>query len=70
VKGERLVVDMTTGVSKVEGGRVQALFQPSSAKDGKDGKDGKERAEATGSTPAAGAKEPPKAAPLYRSGLY
>jgi lipopolysaccharide export system protein LptA len=38
VQGERMVVDMTTGVSKVEpakgsSGRVRALFQPGSAKD-------------------------------------
>jgi lipopolysaccharide export system protein LptA len=27
LRGERLVVDLTTGVSRVEGGRVQGLFQ-------------------------------------------
>jgi lipopolysaccharide export system protein LptA len=32
VRGERLTVDMTTGVSRVEGGRVQALIQPGSGK--------------------------------------
>jgi lipopolysaccharide export system protein LptA len=38
VLGERMIVDMTTGVSKVEpakgsNGRVKALFQPGSAKE-------------------------------------
>jgi lipopolysaccharide export system protein LptA len=32
VRGDRLTVDMTTGVSRVEGGRVQALIQPGGAK--------------------------------------
>jgi lipopolysaccharide export system protein LptA len=27
LRGERLVVDMTTGVSRVEGGRVQGIFK-------------------------------------------
>ena len=36
LRGDRLVVDLTTGVSRVEsgkngGGRVQGLFQPGSA---------------------------------------
>lgn len=30
LRGERLVVDMTTGVSRVEGGRVQGLFKSNS----------------------------------------
>lgn len=39
VRGDRLVVDLTTGVSRVESGKtgeggVRALFQPSTAKDG------------------------------------
>ncbi|MDB5580226.1 MAG: OstA-like protein, partial [Bradyrhizobium sp.] len=29
LRGDRLVVDMTTGVSRVEGGRVQGLFESS-----------------------------------------
>jgi lipopolysaccharide export system protein LptA len=32
VRGDRLVVDLTTGVSRMEGG-VKSLFQPSSARD-------------------------------------
>jgi lipopolysaccharide export system protein LptA len=32
VRGDRLTVDMTTGVSRVEGGRVQALIQPGGPK--------------------------------------
>jgi lipopolysaccharide export system protein LptA len=43
LKGERLVVDMTTGAARVEGGRVTGVFVPSNAdKDSKD-KDGKEK---------------------------
>lgn len=37
LRGERLVVNMTTGVSRVEGGRVQGLFQ--SGGRGESGKD-------------------------------
>jgi len=34
LRGDRLVVDMTTGTSRVEGGRVQALFDSSGSKQG------------------------------------
>jgi lipopolysaccharide export system protein LptA len=34
LRGERLVVDMTTGVSRVEGGRVQGLFKSNSQPSG------------------------------------
>jgi lipopolysaccharide export system protein LptA len=38
LRGERLVVDMTTGVSRVEGGRVQGLFQSNGrSENGKEG---------------------------------
>lgn len=39
IRGDKLVVDMTTGVSRVEmsaGGRVNALFKNNPSKDGKD----------------------------------
>jgi lipopolysaccharide export system protein LptA len=46
VKGDRLTVDMTTGVSRVECGkppcRVQALLNPGAMKDMKDAKDAKD----------------------------
>ena len=62
VKGDRLVVDMTTGVSRVDGGRVQALIQPGSMKD---------KPEATGATGGARAGDKDsKSKPLNRSGLY
>jgi lipopolysaccharide export system protein LptA len=57
VRGDRLIVDMTTGVSRIESGRsgegVRALFLPNSAK------------EATGSTKEStgSTKEAPKSAP-------
>jgi lipopolysaccharide export system protein LptA len=44
LRGERLIVDLTSGVSRVEGGRVQGLFLPHSQQD----------------TRAPGGKEPPK----------
>ena len=34
LRGERLIVDLTTGVSRVEGGRVQGLFLPHSQHEG------------------------------------
>jgi lipopolysaccharide export system protein LptA len=37
VRGDRLVVDLTTGVSRVEGS-VRSLFLPNSAKEGADGR--------------------------------
>jgi lipopolysaccharide export system protein LptA len=33
LRGERLLVDMTTGVSRVEGGKVQGLFDQAGGKD-------------------------------------
>ncbi len=47
MRGEKLVVDLNTGLSRMEPGgknptRVQGLFIPSSGKDSKDGKDGKD----------------------------
>jgi lipopolysaccharide export system protein LptA len=47
LRGDRLIVDLTSGVSRVESGkagqgRVQGLFMPGSAKDAKDAKDGKD----------------------------
>jgi lipopolysaccharide export system protein LptA len=47
LRGERLIVDLTTGVSRVEGGRVQGLFLPHSQNEGR---------------PPGEAKEPPKPA--------
>lgn len=46
LRGERLVVDLTTGVSRVEagkGGRVQSLIQPGGAPDTKTGSNGPQR---------------------------
>ena len=51
VRGDRLVVDMTTGVSRVEG-VVRALFLPHSAKESADSRSDKD-----------GAKPAPRAAP-------
>ena len=64
VKGDRLVVDLTSGVSRVECGksttcRVQALIQPSGARDSK---------EATGK--AGGTKDTQHSRPAAPSGLY
>lgn len=52
VRGEKLVVNMSTGVSRVEGGRVESLFSPS-----------KPPPALPGSTPGGG-KEPKPSAPL------
>jgi lipopolysaccharide export system protein LptA len=52
LRGERLVVDMTSGVSRVEGGRVQGLFK---------NKSGEQKLPADGSAP----KEP-KAKGLFQ----
>jgi lipopolysaccharide export system protein LptA len=46
MRGEKLVVDLNTGLSRIEPGgknptRVQGLFIPSNTKDSKEGKDGK-----------------------------
>lgn len=72
IRGDRLVVDMTTGVSRVECDksqcRVSALLQPGAVRDPKETgkeppKDAKPNAQ-----PAAG--QPPKPKPLSPSGLY
>jgi lipopolysaccharide export system protein LptA len=73
VRGDRLTVDLTSGVSRVECGktqgqcRVQALIQPSSMKGDKD-KPGTEAPAATGTV-----RDAPRDAPRPRSptsGLY
>lgn len=59
LKGDRLVVDMTTGVSRVEssGGRgVSGLFSTPPPKDGKDGKGGSEGGGSLGLFPTANDK--------------
>ena len=72
VKGDRLTVDMTTGVSRVECGkppcRVQALLNPGAMKDMKDAKDakpdgrGQNAAAAPGASRDAQRPRPPQAA--------
>ena len=72
VKGDRLTVDMTTGVSRVECGkppcRVQALLNPGAMKDMKDAKDAKPDGRGQNATAAPGAARdaqrprPPQAA--------
>ena len=73
VRGDRLTVDLNSGVSRVECGktqgqcRVQALIQPNSMKGEKD-KPGSESPAATGTV-----REAPREAPRPRSptsGLY
>jgi lipopolysaccharide export system protein LptA len=70
LRGERLIVDLTTGVSRVESkagqGRVQGLFLPG----GPDSKPGGPASPngATGNT--AGGREPPKPHPAGPTGLY
>jgi lipopolysaccharide export system protein LptA len=62
VRGDRLSVDMTTGVSRVEGGRVQALILPSS---------GKPEQRVTEPGPrAAPARDTPRQRAAQPSGLY
>jgi lipopolysaccharide export system protein LptA len=74
VRGDRLTVDLTSGVSRVECGktqgqcRVQALLQPSAMKDKDKDKAGTEAPAATGTV-----REAPRDAPRPRSptsGLY
>jgi lipopolysaccharide export system protein LptA len=71
LRGESLVVNLTTGVSRVESktgqGRVQGLFLPSSASDNKPGNAPAPASTAAG--PAAG-REPPKPHPTGPTGLY
>ncbi len=62
VKGDRLVVDMTTGVSRVECDksnqcRVQALIQPGSVRENR-------------ASEASAGKDPLKSKPVHPSGLY
>ena len=51
IRGDKLFIDMTTGISRVEGGGVKALFKPNSQPPGQPGS-------------APGAKEPKPAPPL------
>jgi len=66
LRGDRLVVDLTSGISHLEsgkpgqGGRVQGLFVPRSAEDGKS-----EKSPSKGSS-----KDAPKARPAHPQGLY
>jgi lipopolysaccharide export system protein LptA len=70
LRGERLVVDLTTGVSRVESkagqSRVQGLFLPASAPEQKPGNTN--AGQAAVGTPAG--REPPKPHPAGPSGLY
>lgn len=75
LRGERLVVDMTTGAARVEGGRVSGVFIPSSSDKDKDGKD-KDKSKDSGkdtNRPAtrgdAGAT-PERAKPVAPRGIY
>lgn len=81
LRGEKLIVDLTTGVSRIEAGqgRVQGLFLPSNGPESKPGETkpakcsgpgcaGNQSAGATNTT-AAG-REPPRAHPTGPSGLY
>jgi lipopolysaccharide export system protein LptA len=79
LRGERLVVDLTTGVSRMEGGKVQGLFMPSSSPDAKPGDTkpakcsgpgctGNQSAGATNTT--ATGHDAPKVHPTGPSGLY
>ncbi len=74
LRGDRLIVDLTSGVSRVESGkagqsRVQGLFMPGS-KDGKDSKDGKEIKDSKQHKPAAAAKETAKPAFVRPPPIY
>jgi lipopolysaccharide export system protein LptA len=81
LRGERLVVDLTTGVSRIEAdkGRVQGLFLPSNAPETKpaETKPAKCSGPACAGNQSAGAtntsavgREPPRAHPTGPSGLY
>jgi lipopolysaccharide export system protein LptA len=79
LRGERLVVDLTTGVSRIEAGpgpgqgRVQGLFLPSNAQETKPAKcSGTACAgnQSAGATNTAAGREPPKVHPTGPSGLY
>jgi len=59
LKGERLIVDLTTGISRVEG-RVSGLILPSSANEQSD----------KGERNGRGAKDAPKRKSMHPAGLY
>lgn len=69
LRGEKLVVDLTTGVSRIEAGqgRVQGLFLPSNTPDAKPAKCS---GTACGTTNTTAGREQPKAHPTGPSGLY
>jgi lipopolysaccharide export system protein LptA len=68
LKGDSLVVNLTTGVSRVESGkgRVQGLFLPG----GPDTKSGGSAPSGAASGNTAGSREPPKPHPTGPTGLY
>jgi lipopolysaccharide export system protein LptA len=66
LRGERLTVDLTTGTSRVEGGRVQGLFNRSKDEGCKDTASSSEPAKTPAASPP---KEAPKR-PLNTRGLY
>jgi lipopolysaccharide export system protein LptA len=68
LKGDSLVVNLTTGVSRVESGkgRVQGLFLPG----GPDSKPGGPASPNAGTGNTAGGREPPKPHPAGPTGLY
>jgi lipopolysaccharide export system protein LptA len=79
LRGDRLVVDLGSGVSRVESGksgnnRVQGLFLPSSAQSPKNGSSAKSNSDARESSPVESRTEQPRDAPRQRStnpsGLY
>jgi lipopolysaccharide export system protein LptA len=80
LRGEKLVVDLTTGVSRIEAGqgRVQGLFLPSNAPDTKPAETKPAKCsgpacvgnQSAGATNATAGREPPRAHPTGPSGLY
>lgn len=67
LRGDRLVVDMTTGVSRVESlksGRVEGLFLPGSAKEGRSGPTAAKGDGPAKDTPAKDTARPAPPAPL------
>jgi lipopolysaccharide export system protein LptA len=75
LKGDRLVVDLTTGVSHVEAGkeqRVRAIINQGSGNQTSNSADGKSGSLSTGTiTPTnTNGREPPKAHPAGPTGLY
>ncbi|MES1154865.1 MAG: lipopolysaccharide transport periplasmic protein LptA [Pseudorhodoplanes sp.] len=71
LRGDRLVVDLTSGISHVEsgkpgqGGRVQGLFVPKSSPEG-----APEKPKPGGKDVAKDSKDTPKARPAHPQGLY